>query len=267
MPQHAANTAAVCVVGDSVGHESSDTVSDRHYSASQLLAYRSSCEGDVDSCMDLCSYSLIRRPMQDIADALTTRVDGGSNEFAPDWDITFCAACLGIADTCHCGSIALCSTCALSWTLQPDSTSNDCLNLHSADWELIDEPLQAGLKTIRGRFPKIYQHLLEEDKASTGDISLVMLTGESQQQAIANITGCLVQGIHSSVSSDRARAVLDRCRNRVENTVNEGVCRMFRMVESQSTSSNNRLSCERPHPSRLKGITKRGMAQPRAKKK
>ena len=113
----------------------------------------------------------------------------------------------------------------------------------------------------------MYKQFLEDDRKSNGDMSLVRLTGESRQQAVSNVTECILQGIQSSASSDRARVALVRCTSRVENIVNDGVAQMFRMVESQSTSANSRLSCECPYPPNLKGITKRGMAQPRAKKK
>ena len=246
---------------------SSQCASDRCYNVLELLAYRASCAGDIDDSSDLCTSNLVCSFVKDVPEAIgedASSIGNASKVCAPHWADDCCSACCSFTGPCACGSIVLCSTCA---SLNASSPNNpDGPDTFPQDWEVIDEPLQTCLKTVRGTFPKIYKKFLEDEKEATGDFSATLLSSDGRNVAVGNVTESLIEVILSSVSSDRAHLAMSRCAFRIETTVKQGVLKMFDMVESRCPPSGNVREDAKARPFRLGPLTKRGMVQSSSKK-
>ena len=130
-------------------------------------------------------------------------------------------------------------------------------------WALLEEPLETCIKHMRGQFPLIYERLLEDEREATGDASLHFFPIARKDEIMEQILQVVMTGLHKSLRSDPARDVLANLAERVEAYIRSGIVQMFQMVETHSVES---APAAAAGPFRLRGITQRGMAQPRRKR-
>ena len=122
------------------------------------------------------------------------------------------------------------------------------------------------LKSIRGLFPQMYRQLLDTEGVTSDKGKNGQMASDRRRQAIATMTAQVVAGLQASLPSSRSRELFDHFSAKIYIEVDQGVINMFEFAESLD-SPEAAPDSEICSSSRMKGITKRGMAQPTKKKK
>ena len=217
---------------------------------------------------------ILQRPLDVVPRGVSTG-PSGLNEDSDDksWEeriadicgaLNHCGSCWEPLPWCHCGSENLCNVCSCSMSFGHRRPREGL----TAEWNIIEEALHAGLKTMQGNFPKIYKGFLEEADTRSPDTSLNILPVARRSEAIEQVCEFTLSGLWESISSEKIRAAKAYHHCRVQNIVRDGVDSMFAFVEggrSQVEACGEQSSCA--FPARLQGVTKRGMAQPRSKRR
>ena len=121
------------------------------------------------------------------------------------------------------------------------------------------------MKNVRGLFPKSYRQLLEQERLSCGDPMLDRLPERLQTQTIAELIEFCQDGVHKSLSG-KARAMVDEHAARINQSISAECINIFEFAQRMQLHPCPERS-DSTRPSSLKALTKRGMAEPRSKRR
>ena len=117
----------------------------------------------------------------------------------------------------------------------------------------------------RKLFPQVYRGLVEEERASSGNLTLNRLSESRRAEVKEELTNCLVSGILGSVKTEEGKAALVQQRLGINDVIVESVGRMFAFVEADDSASGSDDYAASWF--RLAGINNRGMPQQKSQRK
>ena len=178
-----------------------------------------------------------------------------------------CVSCLAPLPICHCSCDVLCKACGAHIPeVLPTTSSPTTLADNFGDWVFLEEQLQACFKIVRGAFPQSYVQLLAQERCSCGDPTLSQLPEGLRQQRIAELTELCLRGIQESLRSEKASAMVEKHDAKVKEVIQAECIHIFEFVERMHLAPGSEGS-DLSRPGKLQGLTKRGMAQPKSKRR
>ena len=130
------------------------------------------------------------------------------------------------------------------------------------DWEFLEEQLQVCMKNVRGLFPGSYGQLLEQERRSCGDPMRDQLPERLRKQTIAD----LIEFCEDSVQRCFVKTAVAQHTTKINDFISAECINMFEFAERMQLLSRPEKS-DYSRPSSFKALTKRGMAEPRSKRR
>eukprot|EP00930_Biecheleria_cincta_P001322 TRINITY_DN102457_c0_g1_i1.p1 TRINITY_DN102457_c0_g1~~TRINITY_DN102457_c0_g1_i1.p1 ORF type:complete len:114 (-),score=15.22 TRINITY_DN102457_c0_g1_i1:193-534(-) len=112
----------------------------------------------------------------------------------------------------------------------------------------------------------IYQNLVQAERQVSGNHSLVVLPERARAEKVQELTLYTCSSLLQSVTSDGARRAMETHKDKVQDMVRAGIERIFVFAGETCQERTEDIAEDHAHPSRFKGVTKRGMPQPKRKR-